>query len=156
MQEMRIWSLGHKDPLEEGMATHSSILAWRIPWTEEPDGLQFRGSPRVWHDWSDLARTQCIYVNPNLLIYPTPFPLAFHICTLYVLLFILNYDLLLVFQASVSAVSNMGLEVDSISWWIYKNNYTELAHYTLRSFWHWFLDPKAETAPACLHVWILF
>ena len=39
MQEMQVWSLGWEDPLEEGMATHSSILAWRIPWTEEPGGL---------------------------------------------------------------------------------------------------------------------
>ena len=39
MQETRIQSLGYKDPLEKGMATHSSILAWRIPWTEEPGGL---------------------------------------------------------------------------------------------------------------------
>ena len=43
---------------EEGMATHSSILAWRIPWTEEPGGLQSIGSQRVRHDWSDLACTQ--------------------------------------------------------------------------------------------------
>ena len=43
---------GHGYPfLEEGMATHSSILAWRIPWTEEPDGLQFIGSQRVGHDY---------------------------------------------------------------------------------------------------------
>ena len=40
MQENRVRSLGREDPLEEGMATHSSILAWRIPWTEEPGGLQ--------------------------------------------------------------------------------------------------------------------
>ena len=40
MQETWIQSLGPEDPLEEGMATHFSILAWRIPWTEEPDGLQ--------------------------------------------------------------------------------------------------------------------
>ena len=39
MQETRVWSLGWEDPLEKEMATHSSILAWRIPWTEEPDGL---------------------------------------------------------------------------------------------------------------------
>ena len=38
MQEMQVWSLGHEDPLEKGMATHSNILAWRIPWTEEPEG----------------------------------------------------------------------------------------------------------------------
>ena len=43
------------DPLEEGMTTHSSILAWRIPGVEEPGGLQSKGSQRVGHDWSDLA-----------------------------------------------------------------------------------------------------
>ena len=46
MQETQVQSLGWEDPLEEGMATHSSILAWRIPWTEEPDGLQSIGSQR--------------------------------------------------------------------------------------------------------------
>ena len=40
MRETRVWSLGQEDPLEKEMATHSSILAWRIPWTEEPGGLQ--------------------------------------------------------------------------------------------------------------------
>ena len=44
---MRVQSMGHKDPLEEGMATHSTILAWRIPWTEEPGGLQSVGSQTV-------------------------------------------------------------------------------------------------------------
>ena len=53
MQETQVQSLGGEDPLEEGMATHSSILAWRIPWTEEPGGLQSMGSQRVGHDWSD-------------------------------------------------------------------------------------------------------
>ena len=43
MQENRVPSLGWEDPLEKGMAVHSSILAWRIPWTEEPGGLQSRG-----------------------------------------------------------------------------------------------------------------
>ena len=43
--------------LEEGMATHSSILSWRIPWTEEPGGLQSMGLQRFGHNWSDLART---------------------------------------------------------------------------------------------------
>ena len=50
MQETLIQFLGQEDPLEKGMATHSSILAWRIPWTEEPGGLQFMGSQRVRHD----------------------------------------------------------------------------------------------------------
>ena len=50
MQEMQIQSLGQEDPLEEDMATHVSILAWEIPWTEEPDRLQFMGSQRVGHN----------------------------------------------------------------------------------------------------------
>ena len=50
MQETWVRSLGRKDPLEMGMATHSSILAWRIPWTEEPGGLQSIESQRVGHD----------------------------------------------------------------------------------------------------------
>ena len=47
MQETWVQSLGWEDPLEKGMATHSSILAWRIPWIEEPGGLQSTGSHRV-------------------------------------------------------------------------------------------------------------
>ena len=50
MQETWVASLGWEDPLEKGMSTHSSILAWRIPWTEEPDGLQFMGLQRVGHN----------------------------------------------------------------------------------------------------------
>ena len=50
MQEMRFRSPGLKDPLEEEMATTSSVLAWRIPWTEEPGGLQSMGSHRAGHD----------------------------------------------------------------------------------------------------------
>ena len=50
VQETRVRSLGWEDPLEKGMATHSSILAWRIPWTEEPGRLQFMGSERVRYD----------------------------------------------------------------------------------------------------------
>ena len=50
VQETQVRSLGQEDPLEKGMATHSSILAWRIPWTEEPGGLQSVGSQRVSHD----------------------------------------------------------------------------------------------------------
>ena len=50
MQETQLWSLGWKDPLEEGMATHSSTLAWRIPWTVEPGRLPSIGSQRISHD----------------------------------------------------------------------------------------------------------
>ena len=66
--------LGWKDPLEEGMATHSSILAWRIPWTEEPSGLQSRGSQES--DTTEHMRTTknsfvCgrIFQTPFLIIY---------------------------------------------------------------------------------------
>ena len=55
MKEIWFPSLGQEDPLEKGMATHSSILAWRTPWTEEPGGLQSMGLHRVGHDWSDSA-----------------------------------------------------------------------------------------------------
>ena len=50
MEEMQLQSLGWEDPLEEEMTTHSSVLAWRIPWTEEPGGLQSTGLQRVRHD----------------------------------------------------------------------------------------------------------
>ena len=51
MQETQVQSLGGEDPVEKGMETHSSILAWRIPWTEELDGLQSMVSQRVGHSW---------------------------------------------------------------------------------------------------------
>ena len=50
MRETQVQSLGQEDLLEEGLATHSNILAWRIPWTEEPSGLQSTGLQRVGHD----------------------------------------------------------------------------------------------------------
>ena len=56
MQETGVRSLGQEDPLEEGMATHSRILAGESPGTEEPGGLQSMGSQKVGHDSSDLAR----------------------------------------------------------------------------------------------------
>ena len=52
IQEIRVQPLGQEDLLEEEMATHSRILAWKIPWTEEPGSLQFMGSQRVGHDWA--------------------------------------------------------------------------------------------------------
>ena len=59
MQEMWVQSMGQEDPLEEGMATHSSILAWKIPCTEEPGGLWSMRSQRVGHEWSDWAAAAC-------------------------------------------------------------------------------------------------
>ena len=61
MQENQVQSLGQEDPLEDKMATHSSILARRIPWTEEPGGLQSMGLQRVRHDWV----TEHACRNPN-------------------------------------------------------------------------------------------
>ena len=91
MQETWVQSLGQEDPLEKEMATHSSILAWRIPWTEEPGGPQFMGSQRVGHDWttntftfifayifpftSEMYTFLCFYVAvkcPFISIYRTP------------------------------------------------------------------------------------
>ena len=52
--EMWVWYLGQEDPLEKEMATHSSILAWKIPWTDEPGGLQSMGPQRVGYNWGTL------------------------------------------------------------------------------------------------------
>ena len=61
MQETQVQSLGQKDPLEKGMTTHSSILAWTVPWTEEPSGLQSMGLQRCGHDW---VTNTCFLVFP--------------------------------------------------------------------------------------------
>ena len=60
MQEMRIQSLGQEDPLEKEMATHFSILAWEIPWTEEPGGIQSMESQRVGHDLATKQQSSYI------------------------------------------------------------------------------------------------
>ena len=68
MQETWVRSLGQEDPLEKEVATHSSILAWRIPWTEEPGGLQSMGSQRVRHDWA----TSLTLLTNSMSHTPTP------------------------------------------------------------------------------------
>ena len=55
MQKTQIWCLDQEDPLKEEMATHSSILAWRVPWTEEAGGLQSMGSQKAGHDWATFT-----------------------------------------------------------------------------------------------------
>ena len=74
MQETQVQSLSQEDPLEKGMATHSSILAWRIPWTEEPGELQSRGSQRVGHNrvthtftFTFCARSSVLDVNHSFV-----------------------------------------------------------------------------------------
>ena len=60
---------GQEDPLEEGMATHSSILAWRIPWTDEPGGLQSMESQRVGHDLATEQQQHIYILYNNTIIY---------------------------------------------------------------------------------------
>ena len=67
---MQVQSLGRKDPLKEGIATHSSILAWRIPWTEEPGRLQSTGSQRTGQDLEETqAGIKIAWTNINILRY---------------------------------------------------------------------------------------
>ena len=70
MLETQVPSLSQEDPLEKGMATHSSLLAWRILCTEEPGGLQSMGSQRVRHNWATKAFTQTSFRLP---VFPWPF-----------------------------------------------------------------------------------
>ena len=71
-QEMWVQSLGQEDPLEEEMATHSSILAWKIPWTEEPGGIQSNGSQRVGCNWvlGWLKKKNSLHNHPGKFLIP--------------------------------------------------------------------------------------
>ena len=79
MQKTQVQSLGWEDPLEKEMATHSSILAWRILWTEEPGGLQSMGSQRVRQDWATtLTLTYLVTKSYLTLLWPqTPLCMGF-------------------------------------------------------------------------------
>ena len=82
MQETRVQSLGQKDPLEEGMATLSSILAWKIPWIEEPGGLHSMGSQRVGQDWATELNwyvkeaCECVQLLSRVQLFATPWTVA--------------------------------------------------------------------------------
>ena len=78
-EEMRVRPLGWEDPLEEEMATHSSYLTWRIPWIEEPGGLQSVGSQRVRHN---LAGQQQIPTVPFSLIHDFIHSISFNLISL--------------------------------------------------------------------------
>ena len=73
--ETWLWSLGPEDPREEELATHSSIIAWKIPRTEDPGGLQSIGSQGVWHDWSDLNEVKLL---SRVWLLVTPWTVAYH------------------------------------------------------------------------------
>ena len=75
--EMGVWSLGLEYPLEEGMATHSTLLAWRIPWTEEPGGLQSTRSQRVGHAWATKQIAQIWGMPFQFVIYLSTFCIFF-------------------------------------------------------------------------------
>ena len=74
IKETWVQSLDQEDPLEKGMVNHSSILAWRIPWTQKPGGLQSMGSQTVGHNKSDLACT-----HTYIIILKCLWPIAFKV-----------------------------------------------------------------------------
>ena len=93
IQETWVLSLGQEAPLEKGMATHSSILDWRIPWTKKPSGLQSIGSQRVRHNWSDLAHSY--YEGRHFLVSVSYLFLTSSLLTHQFILFYLDVQLLL-------------------------------------------------------------
>ena len=115
-QERQVWSLGGEDPLEKGMATPSSIHAWRIPCTEEPGRLQSMGPPRVGHDWAQatkanifhsLASEMCREFENKATLKPvilTPEP---HLDLLYTS-WDLGYTLVFIFKIDLLSTPEMG------------------------------------------------
>ena len=103
---MQVQSLGWEDPLEEGMATHSSILAWRILWTEEPAGRQSMGLNRVGHDWSNLAAcVQCFAYVHTLLFFMAKSQFVvwiYHILFIHLLVVVLIFIYLAMLSISCS------------------------------------------------------
>ena len=79
MWETQVQSLGQEDPLEKEMATHSSTVAWKIPWMEEPDGLQSQGS-LSWTQLSDFAFLSLDCTEVEAAATPPAFPLSFPGC----------------------------------------------------------------------------
>ena len=80
MQKSWVWSLGQEDTLQKGMATLSSVLAWRIPWTEKLGGLQSMGSQRVRHDWATNTYLGFCYIyilKISLFLIVAILPLSF-------------------------------------------------------------------------------
>ena len=94
VRETRVWSLGWEDPLEKEMVTHSTILAWRIPWTEKPGRLQSMGSQRVGHDWatsspssspSFITEGLCYLSPPTIILIMTEKQVHFSLNSYYML-----------------------------------------------------------------------
>ena len=97
MQGTWAWSLGQGDLLEKGMATHSSILAWRIPWTEKPCGLQSMGLQRVIHDW--MTNTSTFHFFMFFFLFPGSFPATYKLTKISFILKTKSLEFMLLFQA---------------------------------------------------------
>ena len=95
MRETRVWSLGWEDLLEKAMATHSSTLAWKIPWTKEPGRLQSTGSQRIGHNWATLLLHFIITAKPLLSTYQISVSsLVFPLCLVLSFLSLIISDIL--------------------------------------------------------------
>ena len=79
MWETWVWSSGWEDSLEKELATHSSILAWEIPWAEEPSGLQSMGSQRAGQDWVTNTTAIVIWKELNLILFMLVIILKIHV-----------------------------------------------------------------------------
>ena len=123
MRETWVWSLGREDPLEEEMATHPSILVWRIPWTEEPGRLESMGSQRVRHDLVSCACThthaRTLDIEYGSLCY-TVGPRLFVLCVVACIFFYLRWYLLDSFLKYTSSGLKVSFELSvalfSIFW----------------------------------------
>ena len=120
---MQVQYLGQESPLEEGMATHSSILAWKIPWTEEPGGLQSIGSQRVGHDWSDLAVMHdhshpfgsfCLLLSPEIWFYRSLLNLFY---PLWLISFSTHYDWVLMLSSELLFSQHFSLSLSLFLAW---------------------------------------
>ena len=132
MQVTLVWSLGREDFLEKEMATHSSILVWRIPWTEEPGGLQSMGLQRVGHDW---AHTQSNFLMPQeccIVNHYKKFVLS-RICFFY--LMYIRYISLLILVGLLASINSIHLD------WAWMGSSMSAGHLLLseqvRVIWSW-------------------
>ena len=138
-QKTQVRCLGQEDPLEKEMASHSSILGWRIPRTEEPGGLQSMGSQSVGHEWSGLART-----HTNL---------SFS--------YILSLRL-----SSICDVRCLGVLFKASSWWVRMVTFSKalilqealktesVSHLTAFLLWAWMKSPRHTLHSLILHSYI--
>ena len=76
MQETWVWSLGWEDPRKKEMVTHFSIPAWRIPWTENPGGLQSTGLQKVWHGWANVTQFSSVQSLSHVRLFSNPWTAA--------------------------------------------------------------------------------